>query len=827
MARPGPAGPRGRGHNPKVPLAEAEAKTVRVVDVLVDPRSGGVESVWTYRLDGEGMEGDSFFVPLGPRTVIGYAVGVRSVTEEELGFPISSLKPVYDRIHGLSLPKELMDTIRYTAEQYLCPFSLALSAAAPPGVRERVVSAWRLVDGHSSLLLTPLQKEVVQALKDAGGVLVQKPSKKLAKPTVKALKLLRGKGLVEQRLMLQPIDSKRPRGELLQLSSNSDKIESFLKREGKRKPAQALTLMRLQTGSPAPLTAPEIKVLSGVTDMTLKAMVEAGLLERVEQGALMPHPPPKLNESQQAAAHAVCLAIADKRFETFLLHGVTGSGKTEVYLRAAAEALKQGRQVLYLVPEIALAAQAIGQLRDRFGASVALLHSELTPVERLETWMRIREGKAPIVLGARSALFAPLTDVGLIVMDEEHETSYKQESVPRYHTKNLARFLARKHGAALVLGSATPSVESFYEATDAPEGPIRLLSLPYRAASATLPTVEIVDLREGYRTGAPAVLSDPLYARLESALFHGHQAILFLNRRAYSAFLICRDCGHQFSCPRCAVSLAFSRMDRRLRCHHCGHWEMPPDSCPSCGGRRLNPFGIGTEKVEEVVKEKFPAAKVARLDRDVARKKGALEDILAGFRSGEIEILVGTQMVAKGLDFPNVTLVGVIAADISLNIPDFRSAERTFQLLSQVAGRAGRGSVPGHVVIQTFNPEHVAVTCAKDHDYDRFYKSSKLEREMALYPPFTRLVNLILTGEDFESVRVAADDLAKLLEDLPDAVMLGPTQCAIERIQGRWRRHVLLKLAPDAPIEPLGALLVHFQAKDVLLTADVDPYSLI
>jgi primosomal protein N' (replication factor Y) len=797
---------------------------VLVADIAVDARSGGTEAVWTYKLNGPAKEGDAFFVPLGSRAVIGFAVRVYEASEGSLEFPLRQLRSVLDKVEGLALPEPVLELTRFVSEQYLCPLSACLSAAAPPGVRDRLVTAWRLTDDRPEIPLSPLQQETVRAMQEAGGFLFEKQGKKLPASTQRALKLLRAKAVVEQRLQLQPVSEKRQSAELLRLPLDSERVETFLKKEGKRRPAQALTLMRLQTADPTPLTPAEIKALSGVTDSTLKAMVEAGLLERVEQASMLPKTPPMPNPQQQAAIEQIVSAIDAHEYKPFLLYGVTGSGKTEVFLRAAAEALRQGRQVLYLVPEIALAAQAIAQLRERFGNNVAVLHSELTSKERLENWMRVREGGAPVVLGARSALFAPLSNIGLIVIDEEHESSYKQESSPRYHSKRLAHYLAMRHKAALVLGSATPSVETY---NDAEEGRLTLLTLPERAASAVLPTVYIHDLTADYKVGQPAILSEDLVGRIARTLDKGQQAILFLNRRAYSPFLICRDCGHQFRCPRCAVSLAFSRTNRRLRCHHCGFNQAPPDLCPSCRGHKLNPFGVGTEKVEEAVSLTFPGVAVARLDRDVAKKKGALEETLARFRSGDVKVLVGTQMVAKGLDFPNVTLVGVIAADTSLNIPDFRSSERTFQLLSQVAGRAGRGVSPGEVLIQTFNPEHVAVVCAKTHDFLSFYRATRQEREEALYPPFTRLVNLVFSGEDLEQVRSASDEAGRMLQELPDAMVLGPVECAIERIQGRWRRHILVKLPLDAHVQEIGTLLKEQQHKNVLLTIDVDPYSLV
>ena len=802
----------------------APTECVRVVEVVVDPKVGGIESVWTYKVDSEAKEGDAFFVPLGPRAVIGFAIRVYEADEKQLGFKLSQLRSVLNRIDGLSLPPSLVSLVRHVSQRFLCPFSLALSAATPSGVRERLVTAWKLISLDERPQLTPLEKEVVRTLEEGDGVLTERPGRKLPPSTQRALKGLRTKGLVEHMLQLAPVEARREKSEMIRLSPDSEKIEAFLRKEGKRRPAQALTLMRLQTGEPVPLAPSEIKALSGITDTTLKAMLEAGLLERIEEGSIQPKTPPIPNPSQKAAVDDIVSAISDKRFGAFLLHGVTGSGKTEVYLRCAAEALRSGRQVLYLVPEIALAAQAITQLRDRFGRSVAMLHSDLPAKERLETWMSIRDGKSPVVLGARSALFAPLGDIGLIVVDEEHETSYKQESAPRYHAKNLALELGRIHQAAVVLGSATPSIETAYEAKS---GALTLLSMPNRTESAKLPEVQIVDLGKGYRDGHPTILTEELEEGIRGSLSRGEQVILFLNRRAYSPFLMCRDCGEQFRCPRCAVSLSYSRAERRLRCHHCGYGMRPPDSCPKCGGNRLNPLGIGTEKVEEAVAAAFPEYKVARLDRDVTKKKGALEDVLARFRSEDIAILVGTQMVAKGLDFPNVTLVGVIAADISLNMPDFRAAERTFQLLAQVAGRAGRGAIPGNVFVQTFSPTNVAITCARDHDYESFYKATIAERSEAMYPPYVQLVNVILTGEEREKVRAASAEVAELLQGLEDSIVLGPTECAIERLQNRWRMHLLIKMPPDAQVERLGAMLGPLSWKGVSMVADVDPYSLL
>ncbi len=800
---------------------------VRVADVALDPRSGGSDALYTYLASDRTSLGDAVIVPLGKRSEFGFVVAEYEATAEDLGFPLESLKPIRSTIEGISLPVGVIELSRFVAEECLCPLPVTLSAATPPGIRDRLVAGWKIIQGAPAVQVTPMQAEVLRTLRETGGEILESRSKKLDPGISRALRSLRAKGLVEQVTRLVPPPERAKSQALLRLCGDAAKIESFLARDGKRRPAQALTIMRLQLTESAALTAGEIKSLAGVTDATLKALLEAGLLEMDGESPRTDARAPEPNADQRLAIDAIAYASQSGEHASFLLFGVTGSGKTEVYLRAASEALRAGRQVLYLVPEIALAAQAISQLRERFGKTVAVLHSNLSATERLQNWLKIRSGQASVILGARSALFAPLENIGLIVLDEEHEGAYKQESAPRYHAKRLAMFLGRMHRCPVVLGSATPSVESFHEAESGEDGRgLTLVSLPSRAASASLPTVVIRDLTEGYKLGRPGILSPDLQDEVWKTLDRGEQVILFLNRRAYAPFIICRDCGHQFMCPNCSVSLSFHRRDGRLRCHHCGYSERPADSCPKCGGVRLNPFGVGTEKVEEAVQTLFPDARVARLDRDIARRKGALEQILAEFRSGDIRVLVGTQMVAKGLDFPNVTLVGVIAADVSLNIPDFRSSERTFQLLSQVAGRAGRGASPGKVIIQTFNPDHVAVRAAQSHDYLRFYETLKTERLEAGYPPFSRLVNIVLSGEDRSQVAAASAEVAAKLRTAAEFAVLGPSDCVVERLQSKWRRHVLVKLPANSPASRVGDLLLGYEPKGVHIVIDVDPYSL-
>lgn len=798
---------------------------VRVADVVFAARAGGGEAHFTYSLPFDAEVGDVVLAPLSTRPLVGVVTRAYSASGGDLGFPLEKLRALEGKVLGLQIPPPLLKTARFIAEEYLCSLPVAIGPALPPGIADRLVNSWTIDEtalSISDLHLTALQIEVIEAARAAGGTIT--PPKSARAEAQKAIRLLEAKRILLRSTRVQNLKETESEP-LFRLTSDEEKIQQFLRTRAQKKPAQVLTLIKLREASSGSLSLEDIKSLGGVTIAAVQALVDAGMLEPAndpKSGQKIRAPEP--NKNQAAAIRAISEAINQGSSDGFLLYGVTGSGKTEVYLRAAAEALRKGKQVLYLVPEIALATQAIGGLRARFGESVAVLHSELSPKERLGHWLRIASGEAPIVIGARSALFAPLSNLGLIVMDEEHEGSYKQEAAPRYHTKAVVRYLAAQHGCPYVLGSATPSIETFHEAS---EGSLSLLELPERAAEAQLPDVEIEDLGAGFRTGHPALLSERLEELLKETVACGHQAILFLNRRAYAPFLVCRECGHFFMCPRCAVTLTFSRKSGMLRCHHCGHQERPPDACPSCQGSRLNPIGIGTEKVEEAVQSLLPDAKVARLDRDVAQRKGALESILAAFGSGELDVLVGTQIVAKGLNFPNVTLVGVVTADVSLNLPEFRASERTFQLLSQVSGRAGRGDAPGRVVVQTFSPSHVAVQTARLHDFRAFYEYAIAERAAANYPPFRKLVNIEFAGPDYAPVVRISDEAARRLRStLPDAEILGPAPCVIERLQNRWRYHLLIKLPPDTSVTPLGQIVEGIEKGNVQVTVDVDPHSL-
>jgi primosomal protein N' (replication factor Y) len=540
--------------------------------------------------------------------------------------------------------------------------------------------------------------------------------------------------------------------------------------------------------------------------------------------------PRVLSTAQQAAIETVSSAIRSGKSAAFLLEGVTGSGKTEVYLRSIECALELRRGAIVLVPEIALTPQTVGWFRSRFGR-VAVFHSRMTDAQRHDTWRELQSGRTQVVVGARSALFAPVPRLGVLVVDEEHEPSFKQDSTPRYHARDVAQLRARLEGAVCLLGSATPSLESW---SDARAGRIGHLRLPERVTGQTLPPVEIVDLRgEPAGPGGTTLFSRRLRTLLEATLSRGEQSILFLNRRGFAPVSWCLDCKTTQRCAQCDVALAWHKRIRRLVCHACCEEVAPSARCATCGSPRLRLLGAGSERVEHELAALFPAARVRRMDSDTMRRRADYEQTLAAFGEGRVDVLVGTQMIAKGLDFPRVTLVGIVNADTALHLPDFRSSERTFQLIAQVAGRAGRGQSPGRIVVQTTAPEHPAVRCAARHAFDEFASAEvELRRELG-YPPHGKLVRLVLDGLDEGTLQQAAEACARGLEAALGASgceVLGPAPAPIAQLRGRFRYHLLVKLplAPDVQERVRRELAaLHAQRSAVRTTIDVDPVSML
>lgn len=541
--------------------------------------------------------------------------------------------------------------------------------------------------------------------------------------------------------------------------------------------------------------------------------------------------PWQLNAEQQQAVSRILAAEAQGEATTFLLEGITGSGKTEVYLQSIAEILNKGKTAMMLVPEIALTPQMVQRFKSRFGKAVAVLHSGLSQGEKYDEWRKIERGEAQVVVGARSAVFAPLQKIGLIIIDEEHEATYKQEDTPRYHARDLAIWRSQYHHCPVILGSATPSLESRARAQ---KKRYELLYLTQRAhENAQLPSVTIVDLKEEYAQKNTSTFSRLLQEKISNRLQQKEQIVLLLNRRGYSSFMMCRDCGYVLPCPNCDISLTLHMDVKKMRCHYCGHQENIPKKCPDCQGEKIRYYGTGTQKVEEELQERFPSARILRMDVDTTRKKGAHEKILKAFEEQEADILLGTQMIAKGLDYPNITLVGVLNADTALNLPDFRSSERTFQLLTQVSGRAGRGAKPGEVIVQTFNPEHHSIVLAQAQDYEAFYQQEMILRHQSGYPPFYFTVKITISHPAEQVVAKKSYQIAEQLKNglSPESRILGPTPSGIARIKNRYYYQIILKYKHEVHLHRMLREILETsqseQRKNLYVSIDYEPLNFI
>jgi primosomal protein N' (replication factor Y) len=716
-------------------------------------------------------------VPFGSRRMIGVVVGPGT---EAGGKTLKEVAQVLDE--SPLVEPALLDLAAWMADHYLAPPGECCKLVLPPaGVRASRAVVRLARPGEES------DDPVLRQLQD-GPLRLSALGKRLGRDPQGSVLRLRKAGLVD---LEQDIDAPGFREVRVAVLAESSAAP--------RGRAQAEVLDRLRTAGGRARLADLVRdrpSLRGAVDR----LAELGALRLVDErdvrgpGGLPVRAAEALvpTADQESALVPVVAAVETGEFRPFLLHGVTGSGKTEVYFRAVEAALARGRGAIVLVPEIGLTPMLVRAARSRFGETVSVLHSELSAGERHDQWWRIREGDARVVVGARSAVFAPVPDLGLVVVDEEHDGSYKQDESPRYHGRDVAVMRARLEGCPVVLGSATPSVESHANAL---RGKYERLVLPRRIGPQGLPDVEIVDRREVMRAGGDPILSPALRDALASRLARREQSLVLLNRRGYATSLLCRECGQEAMCPNCSVALTLHQGGRSALCHYCGHEAKAPTACPSCRGAYLRLSGFGTEKVVEAIHAAIPSARIDRLDRDRVRRRGVLAQTLAAFEKGEIDVLVGTQMIAKGHDFPRVTLVGVVDADVGLGIPDFRSAERTFQLLTQVAGRAGRGETRGEVILQTHMPDHYALGHACAQDYDGFYVREMEFRETMAYPPVAALVNLVVRSADGAKGATEADVLARALRASAGGRyrVLGPAHAPLARLRNEHRFQVLLK----------------------------------
>ncbi|HYL93604.1 MAG TPA: primosomal protein N', partial [Alphaproteobacteria bacterium] len=606
------------------------------------------------------------------------------------------------------------------------------------------------------------------------------------------------------------------------LNANQQKIISFLQQNDGRAAKE------------------EVQALD-VPRTTLQTLVKRGIVELVEEAAefsvssMKKRGPAHLdfifNAEQKAALTSIKQSVEDKKFSVSVLHGITGSGKTAVYLAAMQAVLEAGRSAILLVPEIGLTPAAAANLHQVFGDEVAILHSALSADERAEQWHRIRRGDARIVVGTRSAVFAPVSNLALIVVDEEHDASYKQEETPRYHGRDVAVMRGKLSGAAVVLASATPSIESYFNAQ---AGKYKLIELKERVERRPLPLVEVMDMKlEFQQTGEDQIFSRLLIQEVSDRLDRGEQAMILLNRRGYSSVVLCRSCGETVQCKNCAIALTYHKAVHRMECHYCGYRQVVPKVCPKCESEHIFFLGTGSEKVEERLHQAFPQARIGRLDRDTVRTRHDFERVLNQFHAGEVNLLVGTQMIAKGHDVHGVTLVGVVGADFALGFPDFRAAERTFQLLTQVAGRAGRGEIPGKVILQTFYPEHYAIQFAQQHDYLGFYDKEVRYRKWMHYPPFSSLANVLVRSDKLEQTMQWTGRLAKWFESTryEGVRVLGPSVAPIMRLKRDYRYHFILKAASREKLNTALRKMIAFAGEQKIprtnVIVDVDALSLL
>ena len=787
--------------------------------------------------------GSRVLVPFRKKSLVGVVVELADAAPE--GTKVREVARVLDFLPALT-PK-LIELGSWIANYYLAPIGEVFRAMLPPltelkSQRQILLTQFgreaseSLSGGELSHGLSAAEAALLTKLKDKkGSILLGSQGAKLGLD-LPSLQKLQRLGLIEIRESLQAKKRKTQRVIAWKATSASNETATQLS----EKEEKVRTLLETERG---PLPLPHLLRLASVTRSLIDRMLRDGLLESWEEpldpaedsfDAGYTPPAHELNAEQESALREIRARFELGAFGVQLLHGVTGSGKTEVYLRAVQDTLARGKTAIILVPEIALTLWIGRQCRGWFGArfeGVAVLHSALSDVERAREWWRVRNGEARVVVGTRSAIFAPLENVGLIIVDEEQESSYKQEETPRYHGRDVAIVRAKMENALALLGSATPSMETYHHAR---EGKYELLSLASRVADRSLADVEIVDLREEFQqTHLTSPISSKLQAGIQHCLANKTQALVLINRRGYSWSVLCRSCGASVQCVNCSISMTHHKQRNRLECHYCGSIQSIPKLCPKCRSKYIYFFGEGSEQLEERLRKEFPGARIARLDRDTARTKRQYQETLGAFAGGALDILVGTQMLAKGHDFQRVTLVGVVSADSSLNLPDFRAAERTFQLLTQVAGRAGRGELPGRVLIQTFYPDHYAVQDAVKQDYLSFFARELHFRRMMAYPPFTSLANVIVRDTGLEKAILWSRQLSQYFSphNGEKVRILGPATAPLARLKKEHRFQFLLKSPKRSLLTKLlSGALAYCDAKEIPQTAvlvDMDPLSLL
>ncbi len=811
-----------------------------------------VHQTFTYRLPdsfaANAKPGCRVLAPFGKQLITGYVVEVyqrlEDAGQDSDGYEIKDVEELFD--NEPLVTAEMLDLTKWIADYYYAPWGEVIKSCLPAGINseaETIVSITS--EGRAALAALSAKRSQsstkMQALafvSEEGMVSGTALAKQFNKARAAAVtRELERSGYVTVTRQLQTAQVKPKRQQAVRIIQRAPIEGSKPLNEQQEK------VIKVLFDSPDPVAFTQLAETAGVSASVIRTLEKRGFVEvfarevrRNPLAHLKNHrngdsAEQTLTAKQQSALNRITEKLGEDKYAAFLLHGVTGSGKTEVYMRAMRAALSKGKTALMLVPDISLTPMFARRLRAHFGDAVAILHSSLSDGERLDEWNRIRQGEARVCIGARSAVFAPLENIGLIVVDEEHEASYKQEESPRYHGRDTAIMRANCANAVVILGSATPSMESFHNAQT---GKYHYIELNERFGGRGLARVEIVDMREVFtRHGKQQVFSDEIQNAIGENHERGEQTLVLLNRRGYSSFTLCRSCGHTARCPNCDVTLTYHKSEARLICHYCNHQERVPRACPECEGPFIYYAGEGTEQIEALLKEMFPKIRISRLDRDTTRRRGAFEKLLGEFAGGDIDLMVGTQMIAKGHDFHNVTLVCVISVDAGLGMPDFRSAERTFQLLTQVAGRAGRGDKPGRVIIQSYHTDHYALEYAREQNYEKFYEHEINFRREMRYPPFVALINGLVKHTEFAKAASFAADLARAIKagDTENALrVLGPAPAPIARLKGEHRMQVLIKTRYRRQAREAldGAMLGLKEAGQDLriVTIEVDPVNL-
>ncbi|MEC1520908.1 primosomal protein N' [Neobacillus niacini] len=802
---------------------------MKVASVIVDVPAKQTDRAFDYLIPAQWHEtiqpGMRVIVPFGPRKIQGFVTEIKADSEfkklREIIEPMD-LEPV--------LNQELLDLGNWLTENTLCFKIYAFQAMLPAALKAKYEKKVKLSAGVKP---NQLPDKLQEAFKNEETI---NWDDALKNGLVPILQREAAKGLLEVIYVVKERLKKKKLKYIIPLISSAD-LETAHKSLTQKADKQKEVLKYFVEHSD-PVELRQLLSLLNISASTVKALVEKGFLaernmevyrDPYENRTFSRTEPLPLTEDQQRAIVPILDSIENKLHEVFLLYGVTGSGKTEIYLQTIQNVIEKGREAIVLVPEIALTPQMVNRFKGRFGNLVAVLHSGLSAGEKYDEWRKIQRKEVKVVVGARSAIFAPFENLGIIIIDEEHETSYKQEEMPRYHARDVAIERAQKNNCPVVLGSATPALESFARAQ---KGVYTLLSLPNRMNKRALPAVEIIDMREELREGNRSMFSRKLFDLLKDRIERKEQSVLFLNKRGHSSFVMCRDCGYVMNCPNCDISLTYHKVKEQMKCHYCGFESYVPNQCPECSSDYIRYFGTGTQKVEDELGKILPEAKVIRMDVDTTGQKGAHERLLKEFHEGKADILLGTQMIAKGLDFPNITLVGVLSADTMLHLPDFRSSEKTFQLLTQVSGRAGRHELPGEVVIQTYTPEHYSVELAGTQDYDRFYHREMMIRKAHHYPPFYYLALITISHEELMTVVSATEKIAAFVRARisNQAVVLGPAASPIPRINNRYRYHCLIKYKREPELtKTLKAILDQYQSdpkSGLLVSIDVNPFIL-